>query len=141
MTIPAELSYETCLHLLHGEDVGRVAVCTPEGPRIVPVNYVVAGDDDTLLFRTTPYSALGMHAVGARLALEIDRVDSERHSGWSVVASGTAALLEDTLEQRRVDAFRGPDPWAGGQRWLYVALRWSELTGRAVGPVGATMAG
>ena len=61
MTIPAELDYTTCLSLLREEEVGRVAVCTSDGPRIVPVNYTVV-DDDTLVFRTTPYSALGTHA-------------------------------------------------------------------------------
>jgi uncharacterized protein len=139
MTIPAELSYPTCLRLLREEEVGRVAVCTPEGPHIVPVNYVVV-DDDELVFRTTPYGGLGAHAAGQRLALEIDHIDSERRSGWSVVAAGAGALVEDE-ERRRLAGFRGPDPWAGGRRWLFVALRWSELTGRAVGPAGATLTG
>ena len=140
MTIPAELPYPTCLALLRAEQVGRVAVCTSDGPRIVPVNYTVVGDD-TVVFRTTPYSVLGMHSGGHRLALEIDRVDSEQRSGWSVVAAGSGALIEDTGALRRESAFRDPDPWAGGRRWLFVALRWNELTGRAVGPVGVTMAG
>ena len=140
MTIPAELDYTTCLTLLRGEEFGRVAVCTSDGPRIVPVNFTVV-DDDTLVIRTTPYSALGTNAAGGRLALEIDRVDSEQQSGWSVVAAGRGSLVEDPHELRRIHAFRDPRPWAGGQRWLFVALRWSQLTGRAVGPVGATMAG
>jgi len=138
MPIPAELSYATCLTLLRGEEVGRVAVCTSDGPRIVPVNFILV-DDDTVVFRTTPYSALGIHADGGRLALEVDRVDVEGRSGWSVVAAGIGEVVDDA---RLLGAtFRNPDPWAGGQRWLTVALRWRELTGRAVGPLGATMAG
>lgn len=140
MTIPAELDYTTCLSLLRAEEVGRVAVCTSDGPRIVPVNYTVV-DDDTLVFRTTPYSALGTHGAGGRLALEIDRLDTDQKSGWSVVAAGTGALVDDAHELRRSPAFRDPGPWAGGQRWLYITLRWTQLTGRAVGSVGATMAG
>ena len=139
MSIPAELSYTTCLTLLRQEIVGRVAVCTSEGPRIVPVNYTVV-DADTLVFRTTPYSALGSNADGSRLALEIDRIDAEKRSGWSVVAAGTGERTDDGRELGRLHAFRDPDPWAGGQRWLYIALRWNQLTGRAVGPSGATMA-
>ena len=38
MSIPADLSYTTCLARLRQEEVGRVAVCTSGGPRIVPVN-------------------------------------------------------------------------------------------------------
>ncbi len=140
MPYPSELPYDTCLARLREQEVGRVAVCTPEGPRIVPVNYSVV-DDDTLVFRTTPYSGLGIHAVGSRLALEIDTIDVEHRSGWSVVAAGTGAAVDDSHEVRRIHAFRDPDPWAAGQRWLYVALRWTELTGRAVGSRGATMAG
>jgi nitroimidazol reductase NimA-like FMN-containing flavoprotein (pyridoxamine 5'-phosphate oxidase superfamily) len=140
MTIPAELSYETCLTRLREHEVGRVAVCTTEGPRIVPVNYSVL-DDDALVIRTTPYSALGIHADGNRLALEIDSVDLQNRSGWSVIATGTGSLVGDSAELRRIHAFRDPGPWAGGQRWLFVALRWDELTGRAVGSRGATMTG
>jgi nitroimidazol reductase NimA-like FMN-containing flavoprotein (pyridoxamine 5'-phosphate oxidase superfamily) len=140
MTIPAELDYTTCLSLLRQEEVGRVAVCTSDGPRIVPVNYAVV-DDDALVFRTTPYSALGTHADGGQLALEIDQIDAEQKSGWSVVAAGTGAFLDDPHDARRVHTFREPGPWAGGQRWLYVTLQWSQLTGRAIGPIGATMAG
>jgi nitroimidazol reductase NimA-like FMN-containing flavoprotein (pyridoxamine 5'-phosphate oxidase superfamily) len=140
MSIPAELDYTTCLARLREQQVGRVAVCTADGPRIVPVNYAVVGDE-TLVFRTTPYSALGTHAAGGRLALEIDHIAAEQQSGWSVVAAGPGALVDDADELRRSPAFRDPGPWAGGQRWLYVTLRWTELTGRAVGPIGATMAG
>jgi len=140
MPYPTELSYEICLSRLREQEVGRIAVCTSDGPRIVPVNYSVL-DDDTLVFRTTPYGAIGSNAVGNQIALEIDRIDPEHRSGWSVVAAGRGASIDDTQELRRIHAFRDPDPWAAGQRWLYVALRWTELTGRAVGSRGATMAG
>ena len=68
--------------------VGRVAMCTPMGPHIVPVNYSVL--DDTVIVRTTPYSVLGSHARGSILALEVDHFEYERHHGWSVVARGRA---------------------------------------------------
>jgi nitroimidazol reductase NimA-like FMN-containing flavoprotein (pyridoxamine 5'-phosphate oxidase superfamily) len=136
----AELPYDTCLTLLREHEVGRVALCTADRPHIVPVNYSVV-DDDMVVFRTTPYSALGTHANGGRLALEIDRVDIENRSGWSVVASGTGSFVSDSAELRRIHVFRDPDPWAGGQRWLFVGLRWTELTGRVVGSRGAAMVG
>lgn len=131
MTIPTELPYETCLRLLASHEVGRVAACTAEGPRIVPVNYTVV--DDTVVFRTTPYSLLGMRAWSARLAFEIDEFDREQRSGWSVVAIGRGEVIEDNAELRRIQSGPNPVPWAGGQRWLYVRLAWADLTGRAVG--------
>ena len=83
MSIPAELSYTTCLARLRQEEVGRVAVCTSGGPRIVPVNYSVV-DDDTLVFRTTPYSALGSNADGSgwRLRSTASTLNSAAGGVW-----------------------------------------------------------
>lgn len=137
MTMPVELPYTTCEELLETQEVGRVAVCTAEGPRIVPVNFAVI--DDSVVFRTTPYSVIGMHAWNSRLAFEVDHVDAEHHTGWSVVATGRGTVVEDDVELRRIQSSRLPTPWAGGQRWLLVQLRWDDLTGRRIGPA-VTMA-
>jgi nitroimidazol reductase NimA-like FMN-containing flavoprotein (pyridoxamine 5'-phosphate oxidase superfamily) len=130
-----ELGYRECLDLLAGSSVGRVAFCTPQGPSIVPVNYAVV--DDSIVLRTTPYSALGTHGWNSRLAFEVDRLDAEQHVGWSVVARGRGEMVEDRTELGLIRGFHDPKPWAGGSRVLYLRLRWDELTGRRVvaGPV------
>ncbi|HEX6148682.1 pyridoxamine 5'-phosphate oxidase family protein [Nocardioides sp.] len=138
MAMPIELPYTTCAELLATQEVGRVAVCTADGPRIIPVNFAVI--DDSIVFRTTPYSVLGMHAWNSQLAFEVDQIDPEQHSGWSVVATGRGAVVEDDVELRRIQSGVQPRPWAGGQRWLFVRLRWDDLTGRRIGPA-VTMAG
>lgn len=138
MSMPIELPYDTCLELLSTREVGRVAVCTVDGPRIVPVNFAVV--DESVVFRTTPYSAVGMHSWNGRLAFEVDEVDVERRAGWSVIATGRGKVVEDAAELRRIESAPGPTPWATGQRWLYVRLHWDELTGRRLGPA-ATPAG
>ena len=101
--------------------VGRVAVCTEEGPRILPVNYVV--DGASLVFRTSPYGLLGRLASGGRIAFEVDDIDRETRSGWSVVATGRAEPIEDADELTLLRAFRDPQPWAPGLRLLYLRLR------------------
>lgn len=138
MTTPIELPYATCADLLTTQEVGRVAVCTSDGPRIVPVNYVVI--DDSVVFRTTPYSVIGMHSWNSQMAFEVDEIDTEQQSGWSVVATGRGTVVEDDVELRRIQSGHQPRPWAGGQRWLFVRLRWDDLTGRRIGPA-VTMAG
>lgn len=138
MKNPVELDYDTCLQLLTRGPVGRVAVCTADGPHIIPVNYSVV--DGSIVFRTTPYSLLGIHAWTSRLAFEVDEVDEEHESGWSVVATGRGSLVEDPDELARIRGLWDPKPWAAGQRWLFVALRWDDLTGRRLGPRGVTMA-
>lgn len=131
MYTPVELPYQKCSELLRSQVVGRVAVCTPEGPRIVPVNYSVV--DETIVFRTTPYSILGTYGWTTELAFEVDGVDPETRSGWSVVALGRGALIEDPEELARIRSFWDPDPWAAGHRMLYVGLKWRDLTGRRLG--------
>jgi uncharacterized protein len=131
MNEPVELSYEKCRELISGGVVGRVAVCTPSGPRIIPVNYAVV--EDSVIFRTTPYSLLGTYAWNTALAFEIDHLDYDNHRGWSVVATGRGNMVEDREELEAIRSFWEPRPWAGGQRQLYVRLAWDELTGRRIG--------
>jgi nitroimidazol reductase NimA-like FMN-containing flavoprotein (pyridoxamine 5'-phosphate oxidase superfamily) len=126
----AELDLRECRELLGGAEIGRVAVCTPHGPEILPVTYVV--DGTSLVFRTTPYGVLGTHAARERIAVEVDSYDTTTRTGWSVVARGRARVIEDPDELGVLRAFRDPQPWAPGVRLLYVRLAWDELTGRRV---------
>ena len=126
-----ELSTLECRDLLGTQEVGRVAVCTPQGPQIMPVNYVV--DGASLIFRTSPYGVLGRHAWNSQIAFQIDHVDTETRSGWSVLATGSGEMIEDAEELAVVRAFRNPQPWASGSRLLYVRLSWDSITGRRVG--------
>lgn len=131
MNEPIELTVDECLELLTSGVVGRVAMCTPMGPRILPVNYAMY--DDAVVFRTTPYSELASYGLNSDLAFEIDHLDYEKHQGWSVVAIGRAAPVEDQDELRDIQAGWDPSPWAGGRRHLYLKLRWRDVTGRRLG--------
>lgn len=127
-----ELDRDECLRLLQSGVIGRVAVTTPSGPHIVPVNYSVV--NDLLVFRTTPYSILGTYGRDTQLAFEVDHFDYEYHTGWSVLARGRGDAITDSRELDQITSSWPPRPWAAGQRNLYVGLRWSELTGRRLGP-------
>lgn len=128
---PRELDVDECQVLLACGLVGRVALCTPEGPQIFPVNYAVY--ENAVVFRTAPYSVLGSLAWNQRLALEIDHVDYERRRGWSVVASGRGEMVEDPDEIAAIRSSWDPSPWAGGERQLFIKLQWTSLTGRQIG--------
>ncbi|HET6667833.1 MAG TPA: pyridoxamine 5'-phosphate oxidase family protein [Intrasporangium sp.] len=133
---PVDLSYEQSLELLKRGDLGRVAVCTPSGPRIFPVNYTVV--EDSVVFRTAPYTVLGTYAGGSRLSIEVDEVDRERRVGWSVVATGRGTVVDDRDEIAAIRTSGEPSPWAGGSRLLYLRLHWDELTGRGIGDAAWT---
>lgn len=131
MNEPIELSPDECRELLGAGLVGRVAICTPVGPHIVPVNYAVV--DESVVLRTSPYSLLGGHAHGTILALEVDQFDYERQHGWSVVVRGRAEAVTGAEELTHIRTVWEPRAWAGGQRNLYLRIRWSELAGRRLG--------
>lgn len=131
MAASRELSTEDCHRLLCGGVVGRVAISTPTGPHIVPVNYSVV--DDAIIFRTTPYSLLGTYGRNAQLAFEVDYFDYADHRGWSVLARGRGDTVSDPDEIQRIRDQWPPRPWAAGTRNLYVRIRWTEISGRRLG--------
>lgn len=126
-----ELGYSTCEALLRAGVVGRVAFTTPTGPLVLPVNYSVV--DSTIILRTAPEGGLATYGLDAVVAFETDHFDHAYHRGWSVVARGTAETVSDPGARERIRAVWEPRPWAGGQRDLYVRIRWTELTGRRLG--------
>jgi uncharacterized protein len=126
-----DLSPDQCELLLRAGVAGRVALSSPDGPHLVPVNYSVVGD--AVIVRTSPYSVLGTHGRGSVLAFEVDWFDHDRWRGWSVVARGRADVVTDAADLDRIRATWEPQPWAAGSRNLYLRLPWSELSGRQVG--------
>lgn len=125
------LSYAKCRELLGGGVFGRVAVCTADGPRIIPVNYSLVGE--AVVFRTSPYGVVATRDWRSPMAFEVDHVDYADHRGWSVLATGPGERVEDLEELDLIKRTWDPRPWAAGTRPLYVRLLWTELTGRRVG--------
>ena len=131
VNVSEELSYAKCRELLGGGVFGRLALCTPQGPRIIPVNCSVVSE--AVVVRTSPHGVVANHDWGTRIAFEVDYVDYADHRGWSVVATGVGHRVEDSEEQALIQRTWEPRPWAGGSRPLYVRLVWDELTGRRLG--------
>jgi nitroimidazol reductase NimA-like FMN-containing flavoprotein (pyridoxamine 5'-phosphate oxidase superfamily) len=132
VTIPRDLTRDECVALLAAGTVGRIALCTADGPHIEPVNYVV--DGESIVFRTSAYSLLGQHDWGSStVAFEVDELDPVARSGRSVVVRGAAERIEDSDEVDGIARTTDPSPWAGGLRRQYVRIPYAELTGRAVG--------
>ncbi|MGW2745570.1 DUF1918 domain-containing protein [Streptomyces sp. NPDC001450] len=128
-----DLSPDECRALLSTHGVGRVAVSTPDGPAVVPVNYEVI--DDAIAYRTTPDSVPAA-AVGAEVAFEVDHVDEALSQGWSVLVVGPARVVTEPDVVRRLAEHAHAEPWAGGEREMWVSIRPRRLTGRRIRPVG-----
>jgi len=118
------LSGEECRHLVRGQSIGRVGWLSAEGLQVLPVTYVVWGE--LIVFRVDPGSVLGELAGRVRVAFEVDDIDVQTATGWSVLVRGEAAAC--TPEQ----TLRLPLPWAPGNRTLVVAITPLVYSGRAV---------
>lgn len=125
-----ELTLDECRELLARRQVGRLALTTPGGLRIYPVNYAL--QDDDLVFRTLPYGEIANNAVDAQVAFSVDELDEDMAAGWHVLAVGTCRRVEDPGEVRVIKHDSDPEPWAPGHRTLYFRLPWDDLTGRRV---------
>ncbi|MFE3411207.1 pyridoxamine 5'-phosphate oxidase family protein [Streptomyces mirabilis] len=126
-----DLGPDECRARLSTHGLGRVAVSTPGGPAVVPVNYEVV--DDAIVFRTAPSSAPAA-AVGTDVAFEVDHVDEAMSQGWSVLAVGPARAVTEPEAVRRLADHAHSKPWAGGERELWVSIRPTQLTGRRISP-------
>ncbi len=123
------LDEDECLSLLARSDVGRVAFTTSSGPQIYPVNYLV--DNGTIVIRTSPYTPLGGFATGV-VAFEVDALEPAMRRGWSVLVVGRSERVDDTDETIRLHHSGRLDPWAPGQRNLYVRITPQQITGRRI---------
>ncbi|GAA1222251.1 pyridoxamine 5'-phosphate oxidase family protein [Kitasatospora nipponensis] len=124
-----ELARAECWDRLSTDGVGRVALGTAAGPLVLPVNYWVL--DGTVIFRTAAEGPLAT-TVGERIAFEVDRIDEVLRTGWSVLVTGTATLIDDRPALAHLKQRDEPSPWAGGERDLWIRIRPTDISGRAI---------
>jgi nitroimidazol reductase NimA-like FMN-containing flavoprotein (pyridoxamine 5'-phosphate oxidase superfamily) len=120
----ARLSRHRCMELLATRSVGRLAYVARAGtPDVVPVNYVLIGEDVVLRSGVGPKLQAGRR--GDVVAFEVDEIDERNRTGWSVVVHGTAELLDS---RRAARLPQQPEPWAAGRRQhsLRIAVRHVE---------------
>ena len=124
-----ELDRAECLELLAAKRVGRIAYPVDKGARILPVNYILA--NDCIIFRTVKDGEIFRHALDSICAFEIDDTDEFFESGWSVVVVGRLQLATEDDFARMLHG-EVPEPWAAGDRWMFVRLSGEDVSGRRV---------
>jgi hypothetical protein len=107
------------------EGIARVVWCSPSGPAIVPVNFMVA--DGSLWFQVTAESRLARECPGQPVLVEVDHVDAASHTGWSVIVSGTAATIPTSDDPGLLGALQ---VWPRGERQRLVHVEADDITGR-----------
>jgi uncharacterized protein len=126
------LSPDECFRLLAAARVGRLVYHDDLGPLAVPVNYALAGRD--IVFRVEG-GAKQMAMQQPMLAFEVDHVDEDQQSGWSVLVRGVGA----EVDMERVPALlrtmdrHFPKPWAVGIHNVWLQIVPHTVTGRRLG--------
>ena len=126
-----DLSADECFKLLATERVGRLVYYDDLGPLAVPVNYALAGHD--IVFRVEG-GAKQTAMKQPMLAFEVDHIDEDAHSGWSVLVRGVG----DEVDLERVPALLRemdgvPTPWAVGIHNVWLQIVAHHVTGRRLG--------
>ncbi|MCW2876404.1 MAG: hypothetical protein JWQ95_504 [Sphaerisporangium sp.] len=129
-----ELDTEECLRLISPGGIGRVGFNTAAGPTVLPVNYTM--DGRAVLFRTAfggPMDedlSTGVRGVELKIAFEVDQIDTAVREGWSVLIQGAAHRVSE--EELATLSSSAAEPWAGGERRLYIRVHPVQLTGRRI---------
>ena len=121
----AKLSRADSLRLLGTAQIGRAIFTDDALPAILPVAVVLA--EEALLLRAADRSPLARLAERHDLlAIEADEIDPETLSGWSVVVTGLAELL-DPHDPTPPEA----SP-ASGESGVLIRLPATVVTGRRI---------
>jgi uncharacterized protein len=134
-TTLVELGRDECLELVTGGSVGRVValIGTPPQPVIRPVNYAFDAVSQSVVFRSGEGSKLSALARSTKAWFEVDAIDTENRTGWSVIIEGMTERVRDAMEVRRLDRL-ALHTWVTGAQTHWVRIRARTVSGRRIGP-------
>src|SRR4051812_10343608 len=117
------------LDLVETVPVGRIVYSRFALPAVHVVNFKLDGRD--VVFRTRKGSMFAAGVADTVVAFEVDRVDEDARTGWSVTFLGRAKLVTDPAEQERLTGL-GVDPWAPGGRNHFIKVTTESIVGRRI---------
>jgi nitroimidazol reductase NimA-like FMN-containing flavoprotein (pyridoxamine 5'-phosphate oxidase superfamily) len=123
------LSVARCWELLASHPVGRIGVLYDSAPEIYPVNHLVV--DHTIVFRTDVGSKLSALDRSPAVCYQIDGIDAEHSTGWSVLLKGRATVVKEPAQVRYLEA-QGLRHWSLGHKAHWVRIVPAEVTGRQI---------
>jgi len=124
------LTKTECEERLAQHRAGRVAWNAPDGPVVLPVTYQL--HLGKVSFRTSPYGALSRLVEPTNVAFEVDDIDMEAGTGWSVLVRGRAQAVTSSYELSTLWQLDGIVPWATGTRNLFINIEARSISGRLV---------
>jgi nitroimidazol reductase NimA-like FMN-containing flavoprotein (pyridoxamine 5'-phosphate oxidase superfamily) len=124
------LGREQCLDLMESHHLGRVAWQAADLLQVLPVTYAM--HQGSAYFRTAPDSILAELAQPTSVALEVDELDQQYRSGWSIVMHGRTSAVSEPDALADLWASDSLVPWASGNRTLFIRIRPERVSGRVV---------
>jgi nitroimidazol reductase NimA-like FMN-containing flavoprotein (pyridoxamine 5'-phosphate oxidase superfamily) len=118
---------DECEALLRAHRWGRLGVQVRDHPEIFPVNYAM--DGHRIVFRVdrgTKLASIRQHHI---VSFQIDEVDEDEQSGWSVAAVGPVNEVFDAEDIRRLEDL-GLESWAVSESVHWMRLSPHRLSGR-----------
>jgi nitroimidazol reductase NimA-like FMN-containing flavoprotein (pyridoxamine 5'-phosphate oxidase superfamily) len=126
MTHLSTISPDRCLALLGSVAFGRVVFTHRALPAIRPVNHIV--DNGHIIIRSSLGSGItGAARDGTVVAYEADQIDPDSRTGWSVVVTGLARLVDDPDDLARYQQLL--DPWVDGRMDCVISIPADLVTG------------
>jgi nitroimidazol reductase NimA-like FMN-containing flavoprotein (pyridoxamine 5'-phosphate oxidase superfamily) len=123
-----ELTVEEALKLLSSVPLGRVVFTHQALPAIRPVNHLV--DEGQIIVRTHPGAAVLAAAVqGAVVAYQADSIDPVERTGWSVVVTGVARIVDERVASRYRELLQ---PWVDRPMDQVISISADLVTGFAL---------
>lgn len=129
-----QLSIPECLARLSRAGVGRIAFMHGPAPVVLPVNFVLDGVEPVL--RTAEGTLLAGLPDGEGVALQIDFVDVDDHTGWSILLRGRLDRVTDPADIAHCRELP-LGHYAPGERHEWRRISPATITGRRIAPPGA----
>ena len=113
-----------CRLLLATRSFGRVGWNSASGVQILPVNYGLLGD--VIVLRTSAASPLAELVRPLEVSFQVDDLDEETATGWSILVHGTSGAQVAELPANM------PAPWAPGERPMVIGITPDHYAGRSI---------
>jgi nitroimidazol reductase NimA-like FMN-containing flavoprotein (pyridoxamine 5'-phosphate oxidase superfamily) len=127
----ADLPTPECAALLELSWLGRLGVTVDGHPEIFPVNHVFDRATGTIVFPTNARTKLHAALSQPLVAFEVDGVDPDGASAWSVLVVGRAH--EETDRRAIAAAMRARRPaWAVSETTRWLRIEPVRVTGRRI---------
>jgi uncharacterized protein len=122
-----QMTRDECLQLMASAPVGRIIYTRQALPAVELVNFAIYNGD--IVIRTDYSGKLAAATRGAVVAFEADKLDPERHVGWSVTVIGQSQEVTDPDEIGRLEQI-DLNSWVPGDRQHFIRISPGILNGR-----------